>query len=168
MTKKEKRTLGCIAVVIALLFIFCARFAVMAKMPTNNTTRGDWRRADDESSDDAEPLPKGDPDADGEITVADALITLRVAARLTPETPELIAACDVDGDEEITVADALVMLRVAAGLIDARQILQKNELDPFSGKRIPSFLQNSPKKFLTSGEADDILHIVEMSASSVK
>ena len=34
MSKKEKRTLGCIAVVIALLFIFCARFAVMAKMRT--------------------------------------------------------------------------------------------------------------------------------------
>ncbi|MBR5942114.1 MAG: leucine-rich repeat protein, partial [Clostridia bacterium] len=52
---------------------------------------------------------KGDPDGDGAITVADALIALRVAARLAQPTPELIACCDTDGDGEITVADALAI-----------------------------------------------------------
>ena len=59
---------------------------------------------------------RGDPDGDGEITVADALIALRVAAKLTEATPEKLAACDIDGDGEITVADALKILRVAAKL----------------------------------------------------
>ena len=62
---------------------------------------------------------KGDPDGDGEITVADALSALRVAAKLAEPTPELIACCDTDGDGEITVADALAILRVAAKLADS-------------------------------------------------
>ena len=64
-------------------------------------------------------MTKGDPDGDGEITVADALIALRIAARLAPETPEMIAVCDTDGDGAITVADALSILRVAAKLADS-------------------------------------------------
>lgn len=63
-------------------------------------------------------LLRGDPDGDGDITVADALGALRVAARLTEATPELIACCDTDGDEAVTVADALIILRVAAKLAD--------------------------------------------------
>ncbi len=62
---------------------------------------------------------KGDTDGDGEITVADALSALRVAAKLAEPTPELIACCDTDGDGEITVADALAILRVAAKLVDS-------------------------------------------------
>ena len=62
---------------------------------------------------------KGDADGDGEITVADALISLRVAAKLAEPTSELIACCDTDGDGEITVADALAILRVAAKLVDS-------------------------------------------------
>ena len=62
---------------------------------------------------------KGDMDGDGEITVADALSALRIAARLAPETPEMIAVCDTDGDGAITVADALAILRVAAKLADS-------------------------------------------------
>ena len=112
MSRTEKRTFSSIAVVIALILIFCARFAVMAKMPTSNTTRegGSYYVVD--------PLVRGDPDSDGEITVADALIALRIAARLAPETPEMIESCDTDGDGEITVADALAILRVAAKLTD--------------------------------------------------
>ena len=67
-------------------------------------------------------LPKlklGDPDGDGDITVADALDALRVAAKLAEATPELLACCDVDGDEAVTVADALNILRVAAKLVDS-------------------------------------------------
>ena len=62
---------------------------------------------------------KGDADGDGAITVADALIALRVAARLAEETPELLDCCDTDGDGKITVADALAILRVAAKLVDS-------------------------------------------------
>lgn len=62
---------------------------------------------------------KGDPDGDGQITVSDALSALRVAARIVPETPELIATCDVDGDGTVTVSDALSILRVAARIVDS-------------------------------------------------
>ena len=61
---------------------------------------------------------RGDADGDGEITVADALIALRIAAKLVEPTPERFATCDIDGDGEITVADALKILRVAAKLAD--------------------------------------------------
>ena len=58
----------------------------------------------------------GDPDGDGAITVSDALIALRIAAKLAEETPEMLATCDVDGDGAVTVSDALRILRVAAKL----------------------------------------------------
>ena len=64
-------------------------------------------------------LKPGDPDGDGVITVSDALMALRVAAKLAEETPDMLTCCDVDGDGEITVADALDILRVAVGLKDA-------------------------------------------------
>ena len=67
-------------------------------------------------------VKRGDADGDGEITVGDALIALRVAAKLTESTPERLAACDVDGDGEITVADALKILRVAAKLINENEL----------------------------------------------
>ncbi|MBO4933907.1 MAG: C40 family peptidase [Clostridia bacterium] len=60
---------------------------------------------------------KGDADGDGKITVADALSALRIAAKLIPETPKMIAICDTDGDGSITVSDALAILRVAAKLV---------------------------------------------------
>ena len=61
---------------------------------------------------------KGDMDHDGEITVADALKALRIAAKLVAPTEEDVALGDVDNDGEITVADALKILRVAAKLAD--------------------------------------------------
>ena len=63
-------------------------------------------------------LMKGDFDFDGEITVADALAALRIAAKLAAETPESILIGDVDGDGHVTVADALAILRVAAKLTE--------------------------------------------------
>ncbi|MBQ6552625.1 MAG: dockerin type I repeat-containing protein [Clostridia bacterium] len=59
---------------------------------------------------------KGDFDGDGEITVADALAALRIAAKLAEETYESIIIGDIDYDETITVSDALAILRVAAKL----------------------------------------------------
>ena len=59
---------------------------------------------------------KGDLDKDGEITVADALAALRIAAKLAPETAASVEIGDTDGDGHVTVSDALAILRVAAKL----------------------------------------------------
>lgn len=64
---------------------------------------------------DTTPVP-GDADGDGEITVSDALLTLRAAAKLYQPTDKVITAIDLDRDGEITVADALAVLRKAIGL----------------------------------------------------
>ena len=68
---------------------------------------------------DPPPAIKGDMDGDGEITVADALKALRIAAKLVQPTDQDILLGDADGDGEITVADALKILRVAAKLTDS-------------------------------------------------
>ncbi|MBR5941792.1 MAG: dockerin type I repeat-containing protein, partial [Clostridia bacterium] len=60
---------------------------------------------------------KGDLDGDKEITVSDALIALRIAAKLLQPTEEHIAIGDTDGDGVIDVTDALAILRVAAKLV---------------------------------------------------
>ena len=65
---------------------------------------------------------KGDMDGDGEITVADALKALRIAAKLVEATEDDMQIGDVDGDGEITVSDALKILRVAAKLADASSL----------------------------------------------
>ncbi|MBR5942628.1 MAG: choice-of-anchor J domain-containing protein [Clostridia bacterium] len=65
---------------------------------------------------------KGDMDNDGEITVADALAALRIAAKLVAPTDEAVAIGDVDGDGSVTVADALKILRVAAKLADVSDL----------------------------------------------
>lgn len=61
---------------------------------------------------------KGDFDYDGEITVADALAALRIAAKLVEEDALSIEIGDIDADNHVTVADALAILRVAAKLTD--------------------------------------------------
>lgn len=61
-------------------------------------------------------ITPGDMDGDGEITVADALSVLRIAAKLVDVTPDALATGDMDGDGEITVSDALRVLRIAAKL----------------------------------------------------
>ena len=68
-----------------------------------------------------EPVKLGDPDGDGAVTVSDALMTLRFAAKLaSPEDTQAYRA-DFDGDGMITVADALSALRCAVGLL--REVL---------------------------------------------
>jgi len=61
---------------------------------------------------------KGDLDGDGEITVADALVALRIAARMAQATEQDMLIGDIDLDGEITVSDALAILRVAARMTD--------------------------------------------------
>ena len=60
----------------------------------------------------------GDLDGDGEITAADARLTLRAAVGLEELPPEQKKAADVDGDGEITAADARLILRASVGLED--------------------------------------------------
>ena len=61
---------------------------------------------------------KADLDGDGAITVSDALIVLRIAARLSePSNADQFDAGNMDGDGAITVGDALIVLRIAARLV---------------------------------------------------
>ncbi|MBQ9557673.1 MAG: fibronectin type III domain-containing protein [Clostridia bacterium] len=57
-----------------------------------------------------------DMNNDGNVTAADALKALRIAAGLVTADTLDIATGDMDGDGEITVADALRILRKAVGL----------------------------------------------------
>lgn len=63
-----------------------------------------------------EEIVEGDIDADGEVTVADALAALRIAVGLSPVRGAL-AVADMDSDGSITVSDALRILKKAAKLI---------------------------------------------------
>ncbi|MBO4934262.1 MAG: bacterial Ig-like domain-containing protein [Clostridia bacterium] len=66
----------------------------------------------------------GDIDGDGEISVNDALLALRVAAQLaTFEDEAQFRIADVDHDGEITVSDALRILRVAAKIADPSSLV---------------------------------------------
>ena len=58
----------------------------------------------------------GDVDEDGEITIIDSLMVLRVVAELDPITPIITDLGDVDFDNNITVIDSLMILRVVAEL----------------------------------------------------
>lgn len=58
----------------------------------------------------------GDLDGDELITVADALLALRVSARLGEESERVLKFGDMDTDGSVTVADALNILRLAANL----------------------------------------------------
>ena len=55
----------------------------------------------------------GDLNRDGEVTAADAVIALEIAAGSRPNDP----AADVSGDGQVTSLDAMMILQVAAGTI---------------------------------------------------
>ncbi len=61
----------------------------------------------------------GDLDADGNITVSDALVALRIAAKMAEGTATDLALGDIDKDGKITVSDSLAILRVAAKMADS-------------------------------------------------
>ena len=65
---------------------------------------------------DANPNYYGEYDVEHEITVADALSVLRVAAKMVDLTPVILRDYDKDQDGVITVSDALSVLRIAAKL----------------------------------------------------
>lgn len=58
----------------------------------------------------------GDIDNDGSITVADALVVLRISAGLSSYKDEDIAIYDLNKDGSVSVDDALIVLRDATGL----------------------------------------------------
>ncbi len=62
---------------------------------------------------------KGDFDFDEQISVADALAALRIAAKMTACTETDLLIGDIDKDGNITVSDALAILRVAAKMADS-------------------------------------------------
>ena len=58
----------------------------------------------------------GDVDADGSVTITDALLTLRIAMELvTPSEVQLVAA-DINEDMCVNVVDAQIILRTALGI----------------------------------------------------
>ncbi len=60
----------------------------------------------------------GDVDGDGRVSVADARLVLRYAAKLVSADAADIAAADADRDGRVTIADARLILRRAARLED--------------------------------------------------
>ncbi len=66
------------------------------------------------------PRRRGDGDGDGQVSCADAVLTLQYAAGLIPEgelSEAALKALDMDGDGKLTTADACIILQMAAGLI---------------------------------------------------
>ena len=63
----------------------------------------------------------GDADMDGEVTPADARLTLRIAVGLDRVTPITKAAADMDGDVYVSPADARLVLRMAVALEPLRE-----------------------------------------------
>ena len=59
---------------------------------------------------------KGDVDADGSITSADARIALRMAVGLDAVTDELKALADYDESGTVDASDARILLRISVGL----------------------------------------------------
>ena len=59
----------------------------------------------------------GDVDFDGAITVTDALIALRFAAKLAVPQQADYAVGDMDSDGSLTVTDSLAILRIRARLV---------------------------------------------------
>lgn len=58
----------------------------------------------------------GDVDANGSVTVADAVLSLRCALGLITLEGSALLAADIDGSGTVSVADALMILRIAMGL----------------------------------------------------
>ncbi len=60
----------------------------------------------------------GDPDLNGTVNVADAVLVARYTSKLAPMTEEQLQCGDVDGSGIANIADAVVISRYAARLIN--------------------------------------------------
>ena len=63
-----------------------------------------------------QPAADGDVDGDGNITITDALMALRIAMGTLVPTDEQIASADFDGDGMISTTEALTIMRIAMGI----------------------------------------------------
>ena len=61
---------------------------------------------------------KGDLNHDGNVTSADVVIALQIAAGSRPCDAAMLAAADVSGDDRVTSLDALMILQAAVGKIE--------------------------------------------------
>ena len=68
----------------------------------------------------------GDVNGDGEVDIADALLTLRYAMGLLPDDALDLTAAEVDGDGVVSVSDALLILRCSMDLIGEFPIEQQD------------------------------------------
>jgi hypothetical protein len=59
---------------------------------------------------------KGDANLDGEVSVSDVMVALRIAVGLQEATEAQLRAGDIDGNGKIDVLDAMKILRGAIGL----------------------------------------------------
>ena len=55
-------------------------------------------------------------DADGSVTITDALLTLRIAMELVTPSEVQLAAADINEDMCVNVVDAQIILRTALGI----------------------------------------------------
>ena len=58
----------------------------------------------------------GDANGNGEVSVSDALLTMRFAMGLIGETELIFNNADIDSDGRISISDALLIMRIAMGL----------------------------------------------------
>jgi len=61
-------------------------------------------------------ITAGDVDADGSVTITDALLTLRIAMELVTPSEVQLAAADINEDMCVNVVDAQIILRTALGI----------------------------------------------------
>lgn len=87
----------------------------------------------------------GDWNKDGEITVTDALETLRYSVGLVDTLPfptdgheNPLFYADLDGNGDVTVSDALLALRISVGLNEQSLLYQTLPVREFSSAVIPS------------------------------
>ncbi len=69
----------------------------------------------------------GDLNGDGNISLRDAVIALRVVVGLAPATPVERPQADVDGDGQVTLRDVLRILRIAIGLEQVSEVPSPSE-----------------------------------------
>jgi len=62
------------------------------------------------------PLPRGDINGDGRVTIVDAVLVLRFLAGLDTPSQAQLAAADLDANGKISVADALIVLKLVVGI----------------------------------------------------
>ena len=90
------------------------------------------------------PVTAGDADGDGEVSTADAVLALQLAANLITEEDVSSRLMDVDGDGEVSTADAVLILQHAAKLITEFPCGTLYDVTTSDAERIPN---SNPEEF---------------------